>query len=235
MGARRRLGDALLPSLLTQVRQLSTDAGATRKSLWRLYDGTLIESVLMRYPIGSPCACPVRPGVAWGARSARPARVGLAGICPPARSSSRSLPRRALLPVVSCPEALAGCRNVVFMGMGEPLANYRRLVAALHRIVDSRPDGLGMSQRSVTVSTVGLVPAMGRLAEEGLAVTLAVSLHAPDDELRDTLVPINTRWRVAEVLAAADALRRPDRPTLFDRVRDDPGSERPGLASRSAR
>ena len=62
-----------------------------------------------------------------------------------------------------------------------------------------------MSQRSVTVSTVGLVPAMGRLAEEGLAVTLAVSLHAPDDELRDTLVPINTRWRVAEVLAAADA------------------------------
>jgi 23S rRNA (adenine2503-C2)-methyltransferase len=89
--------------------------------------------------------------------------------------------------------------------MGEPLANYRRLVAALHRIVDSRPDGLGMSQRSVTVSTVGLVPAMGRLAEEGLAVTLAVSLHAPDDGLRDSLVPINTRWRVAEVLAAADA------------------------------
>jgi 23S rRNA (adenine2503-C2)-methyltransferase len=103
------------------------------------------------------------------------------------------------------PGGVGRLSNVVFMGMGEPLANYRRLTAALRRIVDPRPDGLGLSQRSVTVSTVGLVPAIGRLADEGLAVTLAVSLHAPDDELRDTLVPVNTRWRVAEVLTAADA------------------------------
>jgi 23S rRNA (adenine2503-C2)-methyltransferase len=77
------------------------------------------------------------------------------------------------------------------------------VLAAVHRICDPAPDGLGISQRSVTVSTVGLVPAMRRLADEGLQVTLAVSLHAPDDELRDTLVPVNTRWKVAEVLAAA--------------------------------
>ena len=92
-----------------------------------------------------------------------------------------------------------------------------------------------MSQRSVTVSTVGLVPAMGRLAEEGLAVTLAVSLHAPDDGLRDSLVPINTRWRVAEVLAAADAYaaRTGRRYSIeYAMIR---GSERSGLASRSAR
>jgi 23S rRNA (adenine2503-C2)-methyltransferase len=94
--------------------------------------------------------------------------------------------------------------NVVFMGMGEPLANYSRLVAALHRIIDPAPAGLGISRRSVTVSTVGLVPAMRKLADEELDVTLAVSLHAPDDQLRDTLVPVNTRWRVAEVLDAAD-------------------------------
>ncbi len=91
------------------------------------------------------------------------------------------------------------------MGMGEPLANYNRVVAALHRLIDPAPAGLGLSQRSITVSTVGLVPAIDRLADEGLNVTLAVSLHAPDDELRDTLVPVNTRWKVAEVLAAADA------------------------------
>ena len=113
------------------------------------------------------------------------------------------------------------------MGMGEPLANYARLAAALHRLIDPAPDGLGLSQRSITVSTVGLVPAIGKLTDEGLNVTLAVSLHAPDDELRDTLVPVNTRWKVAEVLAAADALRRAHRTPLLDRVRHDPRRQRP--------
>src|SRR5205085_7394211 len=78
-----------------------------------------------------------------------------------------------------------------------------RVVTAVRRITDPAPEGLGLYQRSVTVSTVGLVPAIRRLTEEGLQVTLAVSLHTPDDELRDTLVPVNTRWKVAEVLAAA--------------------------------
>jgi 23S rRNA (adenine2503-C2)-methyltransferase len=93
--------------------------------------------------------------------------------------------------------------NVVFMGMGEPLANYSRVVGALRRMVDPSPAGLGMSQRNIVVSTVGLVPAMKRLTKEGLQVTLALSLHAPDDELRNTLVPVNTRWPVREVLEAA--------------------------------
>ena len=91
------------------------------------------------------------------------------------------------------------------MGMGEPLANYRALLTALHSIIDPTPAGFGMSARNVTVSTVGLVPRMHQLAQEGLPVTLALSLHAPDDELRDQLVPINHRWPVAEVMAAADA------------------------------
>ncbi|GAA3135893.1 hypothetical protein GCM10020001_068120 [Nonomuraea salmonea] len=93
--------------------------------------------------------------------------------------------------------------NVVFMGMGEPLANYKQVIGAVRRLVEPAPHGLGISARGVTVSTVGLVPAIGKLADEGLPVTLALSLHAPDDELRDTLVPINTRWKVAEVLDAA--------------------------------
>jgi 23S rRNA (adenine2503-C2)-methyltransferase len=87
--------------------------------------------------------------------------------------------------------------------MGEPLANYKRVVGALRRIIEPAPAGLGISARGVTVSTVGLVPAIDKLTAEGLPVTLAVSLHTPDDELRDTLVPVNNRWKVAEVLAAA--------------------------------
>jgi 23S rRNA (adenine2503-C2)-methyltransferase len=93
--------------------------------------------------------------------------------------------------------------NVVFMGMGEALANYKAAVGAIRRLTDPAPDGLGMSARGLTMSSVGLVPAIDRLAGEGIPVTLALSLHAPDDELRDELVPINTRWKVGEALDAA--------------------------------
>jgi 23S rRNA (adenine2503-C2)-methyltransferase len=99
-----------------------------------------------------------------------------------------------------CPDRLS---RVVFMGMGEPLANYPRVIDAVRRLSAPAPEGLGLSQRHLTVSTVGLVPAMRRLTGEGLSVTLALSLHAPDDELRDELVPVNQRWQVAEVLDAA--------------------------------
>src|SRR5262249_41133099 len=93
--------------------------------------------------------------------------------------------------------------NVVFRGMGEPLANYASVLAAVRRLSDPVPDGFGISQRAITISTVGLAPAMRRLSAEGLSTRLAVSLHAPDDELRDSLVPVNRRWKVAEVLDAA--------------------------------
>jgi 23S rRNA (adenine2503-C2)-methyltransferase len=210
-GVRDTVGAALLPTLLTEVRHLETDAGTTRKSLWRLHDGTLVESVLMRYP----------------ARNERPERItvcvssqaGCGMACPFCATGQGGLKRNlstaeivdqvaAAARAVSRGEIAGGpgrLSNVVFMGMGEPLANYARLAAALRRLIEPAPSGLGLSQRSITVSTVGLVPAMTKLADENLNVTLAVSLHAPDDELRDTLVPVNTRWKVAEVLAAADA------------------------------
>jgi 23S rRNA (adenine2503-C2)-methyltransferase len=93
--------------------------------------------------------------------------------------------------------------NVVFMGMGEPMANYNAVIGAVRRMTDPAPDGLGMSARGVTLSTVGLVPRMQQLAGEGIPVTLALSLHAPDDELRNELVPINARWSVGEAVEAA--------------------------------
>ncbi len=89
------------------------------------------------------------------------------------------------------------------MGMGEPLANYNRVLSAVRMITAPAPHGLGISARSVTVSTVGLVPAIERLTQEKLQVRLAVSLHTPDDELRDTLVPVNDRWKIDDVLRAA--------------------------------
>ncbi len=197
--------EALLPPLLTEVRHLETDAGATRKSLWRLFDGTLVESVLMRYPdrvtvcvssqAGCGMACPFCATGQGGLRR----NLSTAEIVEQVVAAARTCARGEL------PGGPARLSNVVFMGMGEPLANFARLVAALRRLIDPAPSGLGLSQRSITVSTVGFVPAIGRLADEGFKVTLAVSLHAPDDELRDTLVPVNTRWKVGEVLAAADA------------------------------
>ena len=93
--------------------------------------------------------------------------------------------------------------NIVFMGMGEPLANYKRVVETIRKITNPAPEGFGISQRTVTVSTVGLAPAIRKLADEEMSVRLAVSLHTPDDELRDDLVPVNNRWSVEEVLDAA--------------------------------
>jgi len=193
------LGEALLPQLLREVRSLETDAATTRKTLWRLFDDTLIESVLMAYPDRVTVCVSSQAGCGMACPFCATGQAGL----------RRNLSTGEIVEqVVAAARVAAGSgrrlSNVVFMGMGEPLANYPRLVAALHRLTDAAPAGLGLSQRSITVSTVGLVPAIDRLADSGLKVTLAVSLHAPDDELRNTLVPVNTRWPVAEVLAAAD-------------------------------
>jgi len=199
--AREQVGAALLAPLLTEVRTVATDEGTTRKTLWRLHDGSLVESVLMRYP-GRVTVCVS-------------SQAGCGMACPFCATGQGGLTRN-LSTAEIVDQVVAAARtardefdarlsNVVFMGMGEPLANYKRLAAALHRLTDKAPHGLGIGQRSITVSTVGLVPAITKLTDEGLNVTLAVSLHAPDDELRDTLVPVNTRWKVAEVLAAADA------------------------------
>ena len=206
--SRERLAGALLPRLLTAVREQACDGGATRKTLWRLHDGALVESVLMGYPdrvtvcissqAGCGMACPFcATGQAGLTRNLSTAEIVDQVVWFAGETARGALP--------GCPDRLS---RVVFMGMGEPLANYVRVRDAIRRLTDPSPDGLGLSQRHVTVSTVGLVPAIHRLADEGLAVTLAVSLHAPDDELRDELVPVNQRWKVAEVLDAADGYAR---------------------------
>jgi 23S rRNA (adenine2503-C2)-methyltransferase len=211
---RNRLGAALLPPLLAEVGRSETDAGATRKTLWQLHDGSLVESVLMHYPatdtsrervtlcVSSQAGCGMACPFCATGQGGLTRNLTTAEIVEQVRAAARAASRGEI------GGEARRLSNVVFMGMGEPLANYGRVLAALYRLTEPSPAGFGISRRSVTVSTVGIVPAIDRLAEAGLDVTLAVSLHAPDDELRGTLVPVNNRWKVREVLAAADRYAR---------------------------
>jgi 23S rRNA (adenine2503-C2)-methyltransferase len=208
---RSELAGELLPQLLTPERSLACDKGATRKTLWRLFDGALVESVLMKYPDRVTMCVSSQAGCGMGCPFCATGQAGLtrnlstAEIVAQVVAGERLLAGDRPAPHVSDSSHNPHSRvsNIVFMGMGEPLANYRHVIDAVRRLTDPVPGGLGISQRSVTVSTVGLVPAINRLAGEGLSVTLAVSLHAPDDQARDELVPVNRRWKVAEVLSAA--------------------------------
>lgn len=197
---RDRLVAALLPPLATPMWHVCCDGGTTRKTLWRAADGALSESVVMRYPnratvcISSQAGCGMACPFCATGQGGLTRNLSTAEIVEQVRAAAAAMRDGELT------GGAGRLSHVVFMGMGEPLANYQRVLAAVHRITHPVPDGLGLSQRSVTVSTVGLAPAIRRLAAERLQVTLAVSLHAPDDELRDTLVPVNRRWKVAEVL-----------------------------------
>ena len=193
----------LFPRLLTAARTMQADGGTTVKTLWHLFDGAKVESVLMRYARRSTLCVSSQAGCGLACAFCATGQLGLTRnlstgeIVEQVRSAARSLADGEL------PGGPTRLSNVVFMGMGEPLANYRAVLETVRRLIAPNPDGFGMSARNITVSTVGLVPAIEKLTNEGIPVTLAVSLHAPDDELRDELVPVNTRWSVAQTIDAA--------------------------------
>jgi 23S rRNA (adenine2503-C2)-methyltransferase len=209
VAVRDRLVAELLPTLATPVRTLDCDGGTTIKSVWRLFDGALVESVLMRYPdrvtvcVSSQAGCGMNCPFCATGQAGLTRNLSTAEIVEQVAAAGRLL-RAGQVPG-GRPGAADRVGNVVFMGMGEPLANYKAVIGAVRRLTEAAPAGLGIGARGVTVSTVGLVPAVEKLAAEGLPVTLALSLHAPDDELRDELVPINTRFTVAQALDAARA------------------------------
>lgn len=200
---RSQLAESILPDLLEPIRQLTCDDGTTVKSVWKLHDGALVESVLMRYPnrvtmcVSSQAGCGMNCPFCATGQAGLTRNLSTAEIVEQVLAGARSLARGQ---IAGGPGRVS---NVVLMGMGEPMANYNRVTRALRILTAPAPTGLGMSARGITVSTVGLVPQIRQLAQEGSPYTLAVSLHAPDDELRDELVPINNRWPVAEVLDAA--------------------------------
>ncbi len=209
---REELVSSLLPPLLTEVRRLQTDKGDTIKFLWRLFDGALVESVLMRYPgritlcVSSQAGCGMNCPFCATGQAGLTRNMSAAEIVEQVVRANRVIAAGELGGYKGKPgEGPERVGNIVFMGMGEPLANYNRLMSALRTMVEPQPNGLGMSARNITVSTVGLVPAIGKLAAENLPVTFALSLHAPDDQLRDELIPVNSRWKVDETLDAARA------------------------------
>ena len=184
---------ASLPAALRQDVRSVGDQGETIKWLWRLTDDALIETVLMHYQKRSTVCISSQVGCAMGCGFCATGQMGF----------DRHLTAGEMVEQVIRAQQEAGDRrvsNVVFMGMGEPLANFDRTWTAVERLHGD----LGLSARHITVSTVGMVPGILRMAEEALPVNLAVSLHAANDDLRDELVPINQRWPLAEL---ADACR----------------------------
>ena len=205
---REELVHGMLPPLLTEVRRLETDKGDTIKFLWKLHDGALVESVLMRYPgritlcVSSQAGCGMNCPFCATGQAGLTRNMSAAEIIEQIVRANRLIAQGGLGGKKSDDHSLERVSNIVFMGMGEPLANYARLMQAV-RVMTDKKHGLGMSARGITVSTVGLVPAIHKLANEDIPVTFALSLHAPDDTLRDELIPVNSRWKVDEALDAA--------------------------------
>ncbi|BDZ61438.1 dual-specificity RNA methyltransferase RlmN [Demequina sediminis] len=201
--AREDLVAELFPPLLTKVTSLTADDGETVKTLWNLIDHAKVESVLMKYPERATLCVTSQAGCGMACPFCATGQMGLTR-----NLSAAEIVEQVRLAARAARDGELGgdpvrLSNVVFMGMGEPLANYAAVITAVRALTSPAPEGFGLSARHVTVSTVGLVTGIDRLASEGIPVTLALSLHAPDDELRDTLVPINARWKVDEALDAA--------------------------------
>ena len=201
-----------MPQLLAPVRTLEADGGDTLKVVHRLFDGALIESVIMRYDnrvtmcISSQAGCGMNCPFCATGQQGLTRNLSTAEIVEQVVAGARYLKQmKGLDKADGGSEDTRPLRvsNIVFMGMGEALANYKSTMGAVHRLIDPALEGLGISARGLTMSTVGLVPGIRKFELEKLPITLALSLHAPDDELRDELIPINQRWKVDETLDAA--------------------------------
>jgi 23S rRNA (adenine2503-C2)-methyltransferase len=227
-GFRDWLADRWDGTGLTELHHQRGDDGWTHKFLYGLPGGDAVETVLMFYPpTGRGAPADGTPAPALGeAEDATTGAKGRATVCISTQAGcamgctfcatgqfgfTRNLSvGEVVQQVAMVAAALPGLRpgpdapdhitNVVFMGMGEPFANPAATWGAVHRL----HDGIGLGARGITVSTVGLVPQIRRAATEPIAVNLAVSIHAPDDDLRDRLVPVNRTWPIAELLDAVE-------------------------------
>jgi 23S rRNA (adenine2503-C2)-methyltransferase len=186
---------ALQPALELQT-EVATEGGDTVKWLWRLHDGAAVETVLMHYPGRTTVCVSTQAGCAMACGFCATGQAGFER-----HLTTGEIVEQVVRAARRSTESGRRVSNVVFMGMGEPLANYDRVWPAVERLHDA----MGISARHLTLSTVGLVPGINRLATERLPVNLAVSLHAANDRLRDDLVPINKRWPLPQLMAACRA------------------------------
>ncbi|MBQ30256.1 MAG: 23S rRNA (adenine(2503)-C(2))-methyltransferase RlmN [Acidimicrobiaceae bacterium] len=189
--------EELLPPGLTPIKEVATDRNKTIKQLWQLVDGHLIESVLMHYRDRSTVCVSSQAGCAMACSFCATGQVGF----------DRHLTTGEIVEQVVRAAQRSGDRrvsNVVFMGMGEPLANFDNVWPAIERIHDD----LGIGARKITVSTVGVVPGIERLSRQELPVSLAVSLHSANDRVRNRIAPINRTYPLRKLAEALHSYRR---------------------------
>lgn len=223
LGLRRHLDEVLRPQL-TLADERVTDGGQTRKWLWRLDDGAAVETVLMCYPERATVCVSTQAGCAMACQFCATGQAGFERHL----ATGEIVEQVARATMAARPRRLS---NVVLMGMGEPLANFARVWPAVLRMVHD----MGISARHVTLSTVGLVPGIRRLASTGVPVNLAVSLHAANDHLRDDLVPINRRYPLAVLTeACADYVARTRRRLSFEWAMIDGVNDGPDHAAELA-
>ena len=202
---RAQLAEQATLTVMTPVVEQVSLAGDTLKILFQLHDGQTIEAVLMLYDKRRTLCISSQAGCAMGCTFCATAQGGLARnltageIVAQVLYFARYLATPGALPETDV-DRPSTVTNVVLMGMGEPMHNYKNVWSALRRLTN--PGAFGLGARNITLSTVGLVPMIDRMAEEGLQIGLAVSLHAPNDELRTQLVPINKGYPVDDLLAS---------------------------------
>ena len=180
---------------VTEVERLTSNIDGTAKFLFELHDGSIIESVLMRYKHGNSVCISSQVGCRMGCRFCASTIGGL----------TRCLEPSEMLDQIYHIQHAIGERvsNVVVMGTGEPFDNFDHLLRFLELLTDEK--GLHISQRNITVSTCGIVPKIYELADKQLQITLAISLHSPNDEMRRALMPIANRYSIQEIMDACDA------------------------------
>jgi 23S rRNA (adenine2503-C2)-methyltransferase len=225
LALRQQLADGTTIGALQTVREQTADDGLTRKVLWSLPSGAVIESVLMIYPPDRATVCvSTQAGCAMGCVFCATGKLGLLQniqsgeiveqVLHFARYLKHEAPALAQRLQVQLPDHIT---NLVFMGMGEPFANYDRWWQAVQRLHD--PQGFNLGARNMTVSTVGLVKGIRQLTQEALQINLAVSLHAPNDALRSSLMPVNDRFDIAELMQSVrDYIAATNRRVSFEYV-----------------
>lgn len=217
---RDAIGERLWP--FRTEAQRTADDGRTVKWLFRTPDGATVESVLMGYHRRTTLCISSQAGCAMACTFCATGQFGFDRHLTAGEIVAQVAYAAASLRAHPIPGSPRRVGNVVFMGMGEPLANYGNVREAIRRMVEV----MGLSARSITVSTVGVAPGIDRLAAEPWPVTLALSLHAADDHLRESLVPLNSRYPIEELLAAAARFQAGKRRrvtlewTLMDGVND---------------
>jgi 23S rRNA (adenine2503-C2)-methyltransferase len=226
LSADARMGD------LDLVKVQTSDGGMTRKALFRVSANAPVEAVLMVYPERATVCVSTQSGCAVGCSFCATGKLGFTLNLTPGQMIEQVLwAARELNNIGGGAMRLS---NIVYMGMGEPFNNYDRWWASVERLHD--PKGFNMSARGFTVSTVGIVPGIRRLAREELPVNLAVSLHAPDDELRNRLAPINKRYPIAALIEAVrDYTAETHRRVSFEYVLMEGVNDSPEQALRLAR